>query len=139
MRTKQRGVYTVEFAIIGVLLFTVLFSVIEVGRTLFVWNTLTEATRRGARIAAVCGINHGSTIAKTKDLFPDKTTGTVVVTYFDRNGMATTDPAVATMVKVEIQGYQHHFVVPGLNHIMTAPRFETTIPTESLGYVVSCG
>jgi hypothetical protein len=38
------------------LLFRVLFAVIEFGRALFVMNTLTEAARRGARMAAVCTV-----------------------------------------------------------------------------------
>jgi Flp pilus assembly protein TadG len=51
---SQRGAALPEFALIGLLFFTLLFSAIEVGRWLFTWNTLVEATRRGARIAAVC-------------------------------------------------------------------------------------
>ena len=48
----QTGITTVEFAIIGLLMFIVVFGVIEFGRALFVVNMLTEATRRGARLAA---------------------------------------------------------------------------------------
>ncbi|MGJ0516410.1 MAG: TadE/TadG family type IV pilus assembly protein [Methylomicrobium sp.] len=51
---SQRGAALPEFALIGLLFFTLLFSAIEVGRWLYTWNTLVEATRRGARIAAVC-------------------------------------------------------------------------------------
>jgi len=51
---SQQGAALPEFALIGLLFFTLLFSAIEVGRWLFTWNTLVEATRRGARIAAVC-------------------------------------------------------------------------------------
>ncbi len=53
----QRGTTTVEFAIIGVVMFSVLFGVIEVGRAMFVMNALGESTRRAARMAAVCPIN----------------------------------------------------------------------------------
>jgi hypothetical protein len=51
---SQRGAALPEFALIALVFFTLLFSAIEVGRWLFTWNTLVEATRRGARIAAVC-------------------------------------------------------------------------------------
>jgi hypothetical protein len=54
MMNSQRGAALPEFALIGLLFFTLLFSAIEVGRWLYTWNTLIEATRRGARIAAVC-------------------------------------------------------------------------------------
>lgn len=138
LKNKQKGTYTVEFAVVGTLLFMTLFGVIEVARTLFTWNTLVEATRRGARIAAVCPINHVSIQQKTRDLMPDPTTGTVVVTYYDKDGSATTNPGSARSAKVEIQDYRHNFVVPFVDQILTAPKFETTIPTESLGFIVDC-
>jgi hypothetical protein len=49
---RQRGVAAVEFAIISVLFFTLLFGVIEFARLMFVWNTLAEVTRRAASAAA---------------------------------------------------------------------------------------
>ena len=58
MNTKRmRGVYVVEFAILGLLLFILLFGMLEVGRLLFTVNTLNESVRRGARLAAVCQIH----------------------------------------------------------------------------------
>ena len=57
---RQKGTTTVEFAVVAALLLTLLFGVIEVGRAMFVWNTLNEATRRGARVAAVCPVDHAS-------------------------------------------------------------------------------
>ena len=56
-RLRQKGVTTVEFAIIGTAFMIVLFGVIEVGRAVFTLNTLGETTRRAARIATVCPIN----------------------------------------------------------------------------------
>ena len=47
---RMRGLYTVEFAIVGLLLFILLFSVIELGRLYFTVNTLNETVRRGARL-----------------------------------------------------------------------------------------
>ena len=57
MKKNQQGLATVEFAIVGALLMLLLLGVIEFARLVFVWNTATEATRRGARIAAVCPVN----------------------------------------------------------------------------------
>jgi hypothetical protein len=54
---RQRGAAMVEFAIIGLLFFVLLFGIIEIGRAFFVYNTLQEATRRGARVAAVCPVS----------------------------------------------------------------------------------
>ena len=49
----QRGVAAVEFAIISLLFFTILFAILEFGRMLYVYNTMQEVTRRGARAAVV--------------------------------------------------------------------------------------
>ena len=54
MNTRQKGIYTVEFAIVGAALFIIVFGAIEVARAMFAYNTIAEATRRGARVAAVC-------------------------------------------------------------------------------------
>lgn len=52
--TRQKGVAMVEFSLIALMFFMLIFGAIEFARAWFVYNTLTEATRRGARIAAVC-------------------------------------------------------------------------------------
>jgi hypothetical protein len=49
----QDGVFAVEFAIVVVLFLTLMFGVIEVARTMYLFNTLQEATRRAASLAAV--------------------------------------------------------------------------------------
>ena len=51
---KQKGIYTVEFAIVGAVFFLLFFAVLEVGRLFYTWNVLTEASRRAARLATVC-------------------------------------------------------------------------------------
>lgn len=51
--TKQRGVATVEFALIAIVFFTLLFGVIELGRVIYVWNTVQQITRQAAREATV--------------------------------------------------------------------------------------
>ena len=42
-RKHMRGVYTVEFAVIGLMVFTLLFGVLEMGRLYFTVNALDEA------------------------------------------------------------------------------------------------
>lgn len=48
-RKHMRGVYVVEFAFIGLLVFVLLFGVLEMGRLYFTVNALDESARRGAR------------------------------------------------------------------------------------------
>jgi Flp pilus assembly protein TadG len=50
---NQRGAAAVEFAIIAMLLFTLLFGIFEFGRLFYVLNSVQEVTRRAAREAVV--------------------------------------------------------------------------------------
>ena len=60
-RHAQRGAAAVEFAIIAMLLFTVLFGIIEFGRLFYVINTVQEVTRRAAREAVVRWVDNSDT------------------------------------------------------------------------------
>ena len=53
----MRGTYIVEFSFVGLLVFILLFGVVEMGRLYFTVNALDEAARRGARLAAVCNVS----------------------------------------------------------------------------------
>lgn len=48
----DRGQAIVEFALVSVLLFTLLFGGLDFGRALNAWAVVTHASREGARVAA---------------------------------------------------------------------------------------
>lgn len=50
---QQKGAVAVEFALIALVYFFVIFGIMELGRMLYVWNTVQEVTRRAAREAVV--------------------------------------------------------------------------------------
>lgn len=50
---KQRGAAAVEFALVMILFFILLLAIVELGRVLYLWNTVQEVTRRAAREAVV--------------------------------------------------------------------------------------
>jgi Flp pilus assembly protein TadG len=78
---KQHGAAMVEFALIAILFFMLLFGIIEFARAFFTYNTLVEATRRGARVAAVCPISAAGTLqAKQVTVFDSNPDGTSAVT-----------------------------------------------------------
>lgn len=54
MKARQEGLVTLEFVLVAAVFLTLVFGVIEFAVLLYNWNTLTEATRRGARVAVVC-------------------------------------------------------------------------------------
>lgn len=101
---KQRGVATVEFALVALLFFTLLLAIIEICRMLFIFNTMQEMTRRGAREAVVRWIstadqNTIKTIAVFGDTTiafnpntsmpasPDVTATNITITYLQKDGV----------------------------------------------------
>lgn len=52
-RRDQRGAVAVEFGILAVLLFTLLFGIIQFGLWFWAWQTGAHAAREAARVAAV--------------------------------------------------------------------------------------
>lgn len=135
---KQRGLVTVEFALIGAFFFFILFTIIEFGRLLFTWNTLDEVTRRAARLAAVCPIDETAAVIN-RSIFQGTvinglTSANVSVEYLDENFNSSTSVQDIRYVRSSIQNYQHQLLIPFLpTDILTAPDFSTTLPSESLG------
>ena len=163
MNKKQQGVATVEFAIVSALLMLLLLAVIEFARLAFIWNTATEATRRGARVAAVCPVNAPAirNVAVFNDdatsgpsaLLTGLSTADVRVEYLDGGGNPVDctycncddtcgdAPFVSIRyVQVSINNFQHTLLLPPpLNLTLTMPPFESTLPRESLGVVPGVG
>jgi Flp pilus assembly protein TadG len=153
MMKKEKGLFIVEFAIIAVILFVILVAVMELARIIWIWNTLDEATRRGARVAAVCTVDD-SEIVKRVTIFSDSgntspilkglETGAVTVSYLKEDG----DPSTGNFqqrfedtrfVRVAVNAgntnkYTVNPLIPFIGE-WTPPTFETTIPSESLGLV----
>lgn len=51
-RFAQNGTVAVEFALVVILFFTLVFGIIEIARIMYMYNTLAEVTRSAARAAA---------------------------------------------------------------------------------------
>jgi Flp pilus assembly protein TadG len=144
-RRRQSGVTSVEFAIIGVLLMTVTFGVIEFGRALYVINLLTEGARRGARLAAVCPVGDPKPASAaiydsgsgSSSLVSGLTTANVQVQYLDTNGSVIANPAAnfgnIHYVSVSIVSFQLPLLIPVINPVLNLSGFSSTLPRESLG------
>ena len=136
-RLRQRGTTTVEFAIVGLLVITLLFAIIEFGRILFTLNMLQEGARRAARVAAVCAVSNPANPAVANaavftDL-PGFSTANVVVEYLDQNGASTGNFSSIRYVRVRIVNYSLPIAIPFINPTFNAPEFSSTLPRESLG------
>lgn len=151
-RKHMRGIYTVEFAFVGLLVFTLLFGVLEMGRLYFTVNALDEAARRGARLAAVCNISdpvvlrraifNAATDAGTSQLISNLTTTHLTLTYLDANGALVANPAdlvsangfrAIRYVQLSLQNFVFNLFIPGFGVPITLPAFRATLPRESLG------
>jgi Flp pilus assembly protein TadG len=142
MRRFNKGITTVEFAIVGLLMFIVVFGVIEFGRALFVMNTLTEATRRGARLAAVCPVGdpapaNAAAFVNGGPVVAGLTTSNIQVQYLDVNGApianAGANFGAINYVSVSIVGFTQTLLIPSFTLSIPMSGFTTTLPRESLG------
>lgn len=148
---RQRGLATVEFAIVASIVLTMIFGVIEVARIYYVYAMLDDVARRGARLAAVCPINdpavprlaiyNGSADAGNSPLVRNLTPGNVVIDYLDgANGVVATPNQPANFVQIRyvrarVVGFEVPIVMPllgGLSRIQM-PEFVSILPRESLG------
>ena len=154
---RQHGAALVEFALIALLFFILLLGIIEFGRLWFTYNTLVEATRRGARIAAVCPVNQqGIDQVRQATMFNNSPDGdasgetgflgltedNISVNYFDADMNIVNTPVTSitddayshiTFVRVSITNFEHTLFIPTFFSIFNAPPVTTTLPSESLG------
>jgi len=148
---RQRGITTVEFAIVGLVLFIMIFGVIEIARGYYVYTMLGDVARRGARLAAVCPINdpavpqmavyNASGNTGESSLVKGLVPGNVVIDYLDVNGTVVTTPGEPAnflqirYVRARVVGFEHALVVPFVTGIssITMPEFASILPRESLG------
>lgn len=69
---RQRGVAAVEFALLAAIFFAFAFSILEVARAVYLFNTLQEVTRRAAADAANSDFDSASEAAvRRRALFSD--------------------------------------------------------------------
>jgi Flp pilus assembly protein TadG len=145
MKRRQHGLATVELAIIATLLLMVIFGVIEIARALYMVNTLTEATRRGARMAAVCPIGDPKPASVavfdagggSSAIVSGLTTANVSVEYLDTSGNVIANPAgnfsSIRYVRVRIVDFTQSLIIPFIMPSLSLSGFSTTLPRESLG------
>jgi len=146
-RKYMRGTYIVEFAIISLLMFTLLFGVVEMGRLYFTVNALDEVVRRGARLAVVCDIDDSKIRqraifndegnADTSQLIGGLNIDHLKLTYLDANGAEVANPTASDYairyVQLSLQDFDFNLFIPGFGVSITLPTFRATLPRESLG------
>lgn len=127
-RFNQRGVAAVEFALIASILFTALIGAMEMSRVLFYWNTATEATRLGARLAVVCDQDAAAIKTKMQAMLSVLGSSNITVDYLPSG----CDNNTCTSVTIGITGLTVSTVIPFVPLNINMPSFSTTLPRESM-------
>lgn len=97
-RQRQDGAAIVEFALISMLFFTLVLGIVELGRMMYLYNTMQEVTRRGAREAVIRWVDQ-TTAIKTIALFggssvpaaPEVGTSNITIKYLNAAGNEVTN------------------------------------------------
>lgn len=127
--TNQRGIVAVEFALVSIILFMLLIGIMEMGRMLFYWNSATEATRLGARVAVVCAPGAAAIKDRMTALFPAIATADIQVAYLPD----ACDASSCTHVTVSIlQTAPLQISIPFVPLQLMMPSSSTTLPRESM-------
>jgi Flp pilus assembly protein TadG len=142
----EKGQALVEFAMVTLLFFTLIFGIIEFGRALWTWNTIVQATRAGARYAAVeiptsddtpikkvVVYNDPNGGASSTPVVPGLTETNVTVRYLNNDGTLAANKSVADMIEISVINYQFNFLVSLFGPSISLPPFRTSLPLEGLG------
>ena len=143
---SEKGQTLLEFALVTLIFFILVFGMIEFGRALWTWNTIVQATRAGARYAVVetptsndteikkvVVYNDPNASSSSTPVVPGLTETNVIVNYLNNDGSAASNKNVADVIAVEVTGYQFSFLVPLFGSQISLPSFTTKLPLEGLG------
>lgn len=154
--SDERGTTMAEFALIASVFFMIIFGIIEFGRLLYTHNALTDATRRGARYAALhreakimcvknvviygeSRVDPTSCAATGSPLINGLTFGNVSVVYQgadddnNPNTPATSYGSNLGTATVTITNYTFNLSIPFARQTLTMPAYTTTLTAESAG------
>ena len=131
-RGKQDGATTIEFALVLIMFLAVTLGITDFARMLFTWSAANEATRAGARYAAVCDntADAALVLAKMQAMLPNITATDIA---WDPPGCS---PTTCVGVRVGITGLNYNFISPlaGLAAVgaIPMPTFATYLPREDM-------
>jgi Flp pilus assembly protein TadG len=136
LHSRQSGSTAVEFALVLLLFLTFLLAVTDFGRMLYTWNAAAEATRAGARYAAVCdsGSNKDQVLARMQVLMPQLTDANLSLVWQDDLGNTTCTPSTCMGVTVTVNNLTYRWISPiaGLAALapFPMPTFKTFLTRE---------
>ncbi len=120
-----------EFALVAMILFTLLLGIMEFGRLMFTWNSAVEATRRGARLAIVCNMDATGVKTSVRKILPIIGTGDITVSY-SPGGCSGAADCQSVTVSISPNAPAFSYAIPFVNATWNIPEFSTTLTRESL-------
>jgi hypothetical protein len=133
---NQQGAAIVEFALVITVLLTLLLGIMDFARVLYAWNSATEATRWGARIAVVCDkVSPDQVRSKMKIILPELADANIAINWYNPEGTIdnSCDSSNCKGVEVSITGLTVQPISPFMGFIMPAiPPLQTYLPRESM-------
>jgi Flp pilus assembly protein TadG len=127
--SAQLGVAAVEFALVCALLATLLIGIMEFGRVLFYWNSATEATRLGARLAVVCSQGDADIKSKMRVMASAIPANKISIDYYPTGCDINTCESVTVSIAAGVTIYT---VIPFIPISLQMPAFSTRLPRESM-------
>lgn len=133
LKPRQRGGTAVEFALVFLIFLTFLLAIVDFSRMLYTWNAAGEATRAGARYAAICDdtFNKAAVLARMQQLLP--AIADISIQWQDDAGNTNCTSATCTGLTVTITSMQYRWISPILglsNHTLPTPTFKTFLTRE---------
>jgi hypothetical protein len=134
---RQCGIVAVEFALSASVLLMLLLGIMELSRMMFYWNTATEATRLGARIAAVCALDDAEIKTRMTALFPVIAAADIRIDYLP-GGCSASDCEQLTVSIDKPDRLQLSIPLPPQRLVLLPwPSFSTSLPRESMSSTIA--
>ena len=125
----QRGTAAVEMALVLLLLVQLMLGIVDFSRWLHASNSAAEATRLGARTAAVCSTGAAGIKDRMRPFLPPATPDAAMVVEYLSTGCAA--PEICA-IKVSLVGVTLPSFAWFLPANLQLPSFATMLPRESL-------
>jgi Flp pilus assembly protein TadG len=148
----QRGGSLMEFVFIAPFFFMMLIGIAAAGNLYFTHNALVEATRRGARFAAMqAASSPAGTLRTTNGCDSTGPQLAAIQNYAIYGNSAGTGTNLVNLqpsnicveyssfgvntgsVSVSITSFNYNFVIPFINRVIAMPAYRSTVPGESAG------
>src|SRR5215813_5268309 len=112
---SEKGQTLLEFAMVTLVFFVLVFGITEFGRALWTWNTIVQATRAGARYAVVetptsddieikkvVAYNDPNANSSSTPVVPGLTETNVTVNYLNNDGTVASNKNIADLIEVSV-------------------------------------